>query len=135
MTILLTTNHKVDDVVYVASDCVRRGIVKQVDFTQQDVSETPFILLYGILYDGFSFNTNVPSSVNFNETGLMPTVGSPAVVIGSPARIGSPEVGSPTTNAFGSPLPLSLTVIEKTNGGGIYTNKTAALAAFGDTLA
>ena len=123
MTILFTANHKVDDVVYVADDCVRRGIVQQDDFTQQDVVATSFVLSYEILYDGFSFNTTVVSGVNFNATG------SPQLVVGSP------EVGSPTANAFGSPLPSSLTVTEKTNGGGIYTVKGDALDAFGETLA
>ena len=123
MTILLTTNHKVDDVVYVVADCVRRGTVKQVNFTQQDVAATPFVLTYDVLYDGYSFNTNVESEVNYNATG------SPALLIGSPI------VGSPATNAFGSPLPLSLSVEEKTDGGGIYTVKATALAAFGDNLA
>jgi len=124
MTILFTANHKVDDIVYVADDCVRRGVVQQVDFTQQDVVATPFVLSYEILYDGFSFNTTVVSDVNFNATG-----------VGSPQLVGSPEVGSPTANAFGSPLPSSLTVIESTNGGGIYTVKGDALDAFGERLA
>lgn len=120
--ILLTTNHKVDDVVYVVDNCVRRGTVKQVNFTQQDTS-LPFVLTYDILYDGFSFNTNIESEVNYNATG------SPALAVGSPV------VGSPLTNTFGSPLPLSVTVVEKTDGGGIYTVKATALTAFGDTLA
>jgi len=134
MTILLTTNHKVDDVVYVVDGCVRRGIVKQVNFTQQDTT-TPFVLTYDVLYDGFAFNTNIESDVNYNATGLTWPVGSPTVLVGSPIRVGSPSVGSPITNTFGSPLPDSITVIEKSNGGGIYVLKADALAAFGDTLA
>lgn len=122
MTILLVTNHKVDDEVYVVDDCVRHGVVKQVNFTQQDVAATPFVLSYDILYDGFTFNTSVTSGVNYNATG-------------SPQLIGSPVVGSPTQNVFGSPLPTSITVEEKTNGGGIYIVKNDALTAFGETLA
>lgn len=124
MTILFTANHKVDDVVYVVDNCVRRGIVQQVDFTHQDSVTIPFLLSYEVLYDGFSFNTTIISGVNFNVTG---------------SSVGSPDVGSPTASAFGSPLPSSLTVTEKLNGGGIYdgndAGKDAALAAFGETLA
>ena len=130
MTILLVTNHKVDDEVYVVDDCVRHGVVKQVNFTQQDVAATPFVLSYDILYDGFTFNTSVTSGVNYNVTAF----GGSPLPVGSPP-IGSPVVGSPTQNVFGSPLPTSITVEEKTNGGGIYIVKDDALTAFGETLA
>jgi len=114
----LTTNHKVGDEVYVEDDCVRRGTVRQVNFAQ---SGTAFVLSYDILHDGFTFNTNVISTV-------LHAVGSPTV-FGSPAvSSGSPFVGSPL-------LTLEVVVIETTNGGEIYTDKDTALAAFGDKLA
>ena len=116
--IILTTNHKVGDEVYVVDDCVRRGVVQQVNFTQ---SGTAFVLSYDVLYDGFTFNTNVVSTVLYD-------VGSPTV-FGSPAvSSGSPFVGSPL-------LASKIEVIETTNGGEIYVDKDTALAAFGDTLA
>jgi len=125
--IVLSTNHKVGDVVYVSSDCVRRGIIKQINFVSQSVLGTPYTLSYDILYDGFSFNTTVASAIDFNiaGTGSPRAVGSPTVSPGSP-------VGSP--HPFGSPQ-LSLALEEEINGGDIYTTKTAALNAFGDTLA
>ncbi|KKL75754.1 hypothetical protein LCGC14_2051690, partial [marine sediment metagenome] len=88
--IVLTTNHKVNDIVYVVADCVRRGIVKQVDFSQISSATTPFTLAYEILYDGFSINTIVASVIN--------------------------PVGSPFA---GSPLPGTITLGEDANAGGI----------------
>lgn len=121
--IILTTNHKVGDEVYVVDDCVRRGIVKQVNFAQSD---TAFVLSYDVLYDGFTFNTNVVSTVLFDVGS--PIFGSP--IFGSPFLVssGSPFVGSPL-------LTVEVTVIETRNGGEIYTNKNTALTAFGDKLA
>ncbi len=103
--IVLTTNHKVDDIVYVVADCVRRGTVKQVNFAQTSSATTPFTLSYEILYDGFSINTTVASVIN--------------------------PVGSPV----GSPLHATTTLGEDANAGGIFTDKAAALTAFGVTLA
>ena len=117
----LTTNHKVSDVVYVVTNCVRRGVIKAVNFVEQDDSDEPFTLSYEILYDGYSFNTTINSEVTYNTTGA----GSPAV--GSPPSSGSPLIGSPAI--FG------VSIIETTTGGGIYTSKAVALTAFGDTLA
>ena len=118
--IVLTTNHKVGDEVYVVDDCVRRGIVRQVNFAQ---SGTAFVLSYDVLYDGFTFNTNVVSTVLYN----VEPVGSP--VFGSPLiSSGSPFVGSPL-------LTVGVVVIETKNGGEIYTDKDTALTAFGDKLA
>jgi len=113
--IVLTTNHKVNDVVYVVADCVRRGVVKQVDFSQTSSTTTPFTLAYEILYDGFSINTTIASVIN--------PVGSP-LVAGSPTGIGA---GSPNTQV--------ITLGEDANAGGIFTDKDAALTAFGVTLA
>lgn len=122
--LILTTNHKVNDIVYVVDDCVRRGVVRQVNFAQQNDEDVPFTLSYDIAYDGFSFNTTVTSAVDFAVPGA-----------GSPLQIGSPQVGSPLANINGSPLPDSIVIEEETNGGGIYKVKGAALNAFGDTLA
>ena len=139
MTIALTTNHKVNDRVYVISevnnvDCVRRGIVQQVDF-RQPVAGTPSTLSYEILFDGFVINTTVTSTL-FSA--------------GSPFNLGSPVFGSPMGSPFdnvpgfgspinepgtGSPNTQIITVIEDVNGGGIYVSKTAALNAFGALLA
>ena len=115
--LLLTTNHKVGDIVYVVDNCVRRGIIKQVNFTE---STTAFALTYDILYDGFSFNTNIDSSVVYDVGS--PTFGSPALSSGSPFA-GSPQ------------LSASIAVQEVANGGDIYLTKTEALTAFGETLA
>lgn len=104
--IVLTTNHKVNDIVYVISDCVRRGVVKQVDFSQTTSATTPFTLAYEVLFDGFSINTTVASVIN--------------------------PVGSPLT---GSPLPATITLGEDANAGGIFTDKDTALTAFGVILA
>jgi len=129
--IILTTNHKVGDSVYVADDCVRRGVVQQLNFDQQNDSSNQFNLSYDILYDGFTFNTNVISSVDFNITGP----GSPnSGGVGSPVKSGSP-LGSPGAGGVGSPLQFTVAVAEVTNGGEIYTDKDTALAAFGDNLA
>ncbi len=127
--IILTTNHKVGDAVYVVEDCVRRGIVQQLNFAQQNDSDENFTLSYDILYDGFTFNANVISSVDFNISGP----GSP-VAVGSPVRSGSP-LGSPGSGGVGSPLQFTIAVEEVTNGGEIYTDKDAALTAFGEILA
>ena len=127
--IILTTNHKVGDDVYVVDDCVRRGIIQTVNFAQQNDSENQFTLSYDILYDGFSFNTTVNSAVDYNISGA----GSP-LAVGSPAKNGSP-LGSPGPGGVGSPRAFTVTVEEVANGGGIYVDKNAALAAFGDTLA
>lgn len=126
--IILTTNHKVGDDVYVVDNCVRRGIVQTVNFAQLDDSDNRFTLSYDILYDGFSFNTTVDSSVDYGVS-----AGSPRVV-GSPPRHGSP-LGSPSSGGVGSPRQFVVAVEEVDNGGGIYINKNAALTAFGDTLA
>ena len=120
--IILTTNHKVGDSVYVVDDCVRRGVVRQLNFAQQNDSDEIFTLSYDILYDGFTFNTNVISSVDFNISGS----GSPAAV-GSPVNSGSP-LGSPS-------LQLTVAVAEVSNGGDIFTDKDTALTAFGEKLA
>ena len=127
--IYLTTNHKVGDVVYVIGSCVRRGIVQSVTFSQQNDSDDQFNLSYQILYDGYSFNTTVASEVDWNISGA----GSPRAV-GSPVKSGSP-LGSPAPGGVGSPLEFTIAVEEITNGGDIYTDKNAALTAFGDTLA
>ena len=115
--LVLTTNHKIGDIVYVVDGCVRRGVVKQVNFTQ---SGSEFILSYDILYDGFTFNSNVISDL-IHDVGS-PTFGSPATSSGSPF-IGSPQ------------LLASVAVQEVENGGDIFTSKSAALTAFGETLA
>lgn len=120
----LTTNHKVGDSVYVVTDCVRRGIVQQVNFAQNNVSTDRFDLSYDILYDGFAFNTNVVSAVDF-------AVG----VLGSPAGSSGSPLGSPGAGGLGSPDNFNLIVDEEINGGGIYVSKSAALTAFGDGLA
>ena len=127
--IILTTNHKVGDEVYVVASCVRRGIVQTVNFTQQNDSTNQFTLSYDILYDGYSFNTTVSSSVDYNISGL----GSPRAV-GSPAQSGSP-LGSPGSGGVGSPRIFTVAVEEVTDGGDIYSDKDAALLAFGETLA
>ncbi len=140
MTIALTTNHKVNDRVYVLSavnsvDCVRRGIVQQVDF-RQPVAATTSTLSYEILFDGFVVNTTVTSVVS--------NVGSP-FTFGSP-KFGSPLQGSPDLipPGFGSPINVTgdgspntqiITLAEDTNGGGIYTSKQTALDALGVLLA
>jgi hypothetical protein len=116
--LVLTTNHKIGDVVYVVDDCVRRGIVQQVNFTQ---SNSAFVLSYDILYDGFTFNTNVVSEVVFG--------------VGSPTPFGSPETSSGSPFSGSPQLPLGVAVQEVENGGDIFTNKATALSAFGDTLA
>lgn len=121
--IILLTNHKVGDSVYVVEDCVRRGVIQQLNFTQQNDASEQFTLSYDILYDGFTFNTTVNSVVVFNVTG----VGSP-LTVGSPLQSSGSPLGSPAT-------PSQFTVSEINNGGGIYTNKDPALAAFGDKLA
>ena len=129
MTITLTTNHKVNDRVYVISevnniDCVRRGIVQQVDF-RQPLAGTPSTLSYEILFDGFVVNTTVVSTVS--------NVGSP--FLGSPVTE-APGFGSPVNPAgTGSPNTQVITVAEDANGGGIYNNKQTALDAFGVLLA
>jgi hypothetical protein len=127
--IFLTTNHKVGDVVYVVGSCVRRGIVQKATFCQQNDSDNQFALSYDILYDGFTYNTEVESEVDFNISGT----GSPRAV-GSPVSSGSP-LGSPAPGGVGSPLAFTIAAEEITNGGDIYSDKNAALTAFGDTLA
>ena len=127
--IILTTNHKVGDIVYVIGSCVRRGIVQAVNFQQQNDSSDQFSLSYDILYDGYSYNVTVDSEVNYNLSGS----GSP-LAVGSPAKSGSP-IGSPLPGGVGSPHQFTVTVAEVANGGDIYTNKDTALTAFGDTLA
>lgn len=127
--IILTTNHKVGDIVYVIGSCVRRGIVQTVNFAQQNDSDNLFTLSYDVLYDGYTYNTTVDSTVDFNISGT----GSPRAV-GSPPQSGSP-LGSPGSGGVGSPLQFTVAVEESTNGGDIYTSKAAALAAFGDVLA
>ena len=135
MTIALTTKHKVNDRVYVISevnniDCVRRGIVQQVDF-QQPLAGTPSTLSYEILFDGFVVNTTVTSTLSS---------------VGSPFNLGSPVFGSPLVNipGFGSPINVPgagspntqvITIAEDANGGGIYISKQTALDAFGVLLA
>ncbi len=120
----LTTNHKVGDDVYVVTDCVRRGIVQQLNFAQNNVKTDRFDLSYDILYDGFSFNTNVVSAVDFG-------IG----VLGSPAGSSGSPLGSPRPGGVGSPDGFNLIVDEEINGGGIFRDKDAAVTAFGDTLA
>lgn len=126
--IYLTTNHKVGDVVYVVGSCVRRGTVQKVTFCQQNDTDNQFALSYSILYDGYSYNTEVESEVDYNVSGT----GSPRFV-GSPVNSGSP-LGSPAPGGVGSPLAFNIAVEEITNGGDIYTDKNTALTAFGDTL-
>lgn len=128
--LLLTTNHKVGDDVYVLTDCVRRGIVQQINFAQNNDVNDRFDLSYDILYDGFAFNTNVVSAVDFGIAGA----GSP-LKLGSPAPSAGSPLGSPRSGGVGSPDGFNLIVDEKTNGGGIYNNKDTAVTAFGDTLA
>ena len=122
--ISLTTNHKVGDTVYVLSDCVRRGEVMKVTFNQ--LTELTFDLSYEVLYDGYAFNTVVESEVEISGS---PLYGSPLpLVVGSPEVTGSPE----TPNMV--PLDI-LTVVEVAAGGGIYSLKADAVAAFADALA
>ena len=128
--IILTTNHKVGDIVYVVEDCVRRGVVQRLDFAQQNDSANQFTLSYDILYDGFTFNTTVNSEVDFAISGP----GSPRAV-GSPVQSGGSPLGSPGAGGVGSPLQFTVATEEINNGGGIYTDKDTALAAFGDNLA
>ena len=130
--LFITTNHKVGDIVYVVSDCVRRGVIQKVSFTEENDG---FALSYQVLYDGYTYNYTVNSTVSYQLT----TAGSPYVV-GSP--VGSPQTnptgspfGSPGAGAAGSPHAFGITVVENANGGSIYTSKSDALAAFGDTLA
>ena len=127
----LTTNHKVGDTVYVLTDCVRRGVVQQINFAQNNDVNDRFDLSYDILYDGFAFNTNVVSAVDYAIAG-----------VGSPLKLGSPTpgspgepLGSPRAGGVGSPDGFNLIVDEEINGGGIYKNKDEAVTAFGDTLA
>ena len=127
--IYLTTNHKVGDVVYVVGSCVRRGTVQKVTFCQQNDSDNQFALSYQILYDGYSFNTEVESEVDWIVSGA----GSPRAV-GSPVGTSGSPLGSPAPGGVGSPLEFTIAVEEITNGGEIYTDKNAALTAFGDTL-
>ena len=127
----LTTKHKVGDDVYVLTDDVHRGIVQQINFAQNNDVDDRFDLSYDILYDGFAFNSNVVSAVDFAIAGA----GSPLAPLGSPVgNVGSP-LGSPRSGGVGSPDGFNLIVDEKTNGGGIYNNKDTAVTAFGDTLA
>ena len=132
----LTTNHKVGDDVYVLTDCVRRGIVQQINFAQNNDVDDRFDLSYDILYDGFAFNTNIVSAVDYRVSGT--ELGSP--LVGSPLKIGSPvgdtgsPLGSPRSGGVGSPDGFNLLVDEEINGGGIYKDKDEAVTAFGDTL-